>query len=225
MSPALTLPLPRHPPRLGVLSPTSPALGRAARARCRRARPHRTQTPLPQAHLRAGGGRRRPGQQPSTQERRGEGSRTSASGTAAAPPQRNLWAQNGEDEKKRLRRGPAGSQASAPHQTPTPEDALPGAPGRRAARPARPALGVGSRRYRGSNSSGPGTPPPPTALTCSWRPREAEGWGRRLTPKHLAQLTSAAPPSPLTERAPRRESRLVLPHRPPIPTQEGTPAH
>lgn len=142
----------------------------------------------------------------------------------AAPHQRNLWAQNGEDEKKRLRRGPAGSQASAPHQTPTPEDALPGAPGRRAARPARPALGVGSRRYRGSNSSRPGTPPPPTALTCSWRPREAEGWGR-LTPKHLAQLTSAAPPSPLTERAPRRESRLVLPHRPPIPTQEGTPAH
>lgn len=134
MSPALTLPLRRHPPRLRVLSPTSPALGRAAKARGRRARPHRTQR-LSRRPIsgRAGDGggldnlRLRSGGEKAAgcprQERR------------AAPPQRNLWAQNGEDEKKRLRRGPAGSQASAAHQTPTPEDALPGAPGRRAAEP------------------------------------------------------------------------------------------
>lgn len=139
-------------------------------------------------------------------------------GTAARPTQRHLRAQTDE---KRLRRGSAGSQAAGAQA----EDALSGPPGRDAARPARPAprlWAVGTQRLQ---SLGSRPSAATTALTCRQRRREEEEEGGSLTPEHLPQLTSAAPPSPPTERAPGRESRLVLPHRPPIPTQEGTPAH
>lgn len=113
------------------------------------------------------------------------------------------------------------AEVSAVSRTPRPEAAPPGPRGRRAASsPPRP---LGLRRYGGRNSSVPGPGPllPKAALTCRLRGREGQVSGGCFRPGLLEQLTSAAPPSPPTERAQSRESRPV----PPIPTQEGTRAH
>lgn len=145
----------------------------------------------------------------------------SASGTAGCPCPKEPPG----PETSRRERGRAGVLQGArprpPTERPGPRMLFPGPGARAASSPPRP---LGPRRRRGRSSRRPGSGPrlPEAALTCRWVRRAGEGSGGRLRLEPLDQLTSAVPPSPPTERAPRLG---VPPRRPPIAAQEGAPAH